>query len=410
MPEFLTLLPPFEALDKLLSQLNTIPRAESISTADALGRVIAQDVKAQVSLPAFPRSTVDGYALRAQDTFGATDSLPAYLKLVGEVSMGSTPDHEIEEGISSLIHTGGMLPQGADAVMMIEYTQQVQPDEIEIYRKLAVGENVIQIGEDVAINDVVIPAGTSLRPAEIGGLMALGLTEIMVSGLPKVGIISSGDEVIPPTDEPSLGEVRDVNTYTLEVLVRQAGGEPTSYGILPDDYEAIRTATAQALEENDLVVITAGSSASVRDLTAKVINSLGKPGVLVHGVNIRPGKPTILGICDQKPIIGLPGNPVSALVVAGLFVVAVIEKLLGQDNRRPKPTISAQLSVNLSSQTGREDWVPVKLIKEGGQTVADPIFGKSNLIFTLVQADGLVHIPPNAGGLAAGEQVQVHFI
>lgn len=410
MPEFLTLLPPSEALDKLLSQLNTISRAESISTADALGRVIAQDVVAQVSLPAFPRSTVDGYALRAQDIFGATESLPAYLKLVGEVPMGSMPDREIEEGKSFLIHTGGMLPQGADAVVMIEYTQQVQPDEIEIYRKLAVGENVIQIGEDVAINDVVIPAGTSLRPAEIGGLMALGVTAVMVSGLPKVGIISSGDEVIPPTDEPSLGEVRDVNTYTLKALIRQAGGEPTSYGILPDDYEAIRTATTQALEENDLVVITAGSSASARDLTAKVINSLGKPGVLVHGINIRPGKPTILGICDQKPIIGLPGNPVSALVVADLFVVAVIEKILGQGNRRPKPIVSAQLSVNLSSQTGREDWVPVRLIAADGETVADPIFGKSNLIFTLVRADGLVHIPPNAGGLAAGEQVQVHFI
>jgi molybdopterin molybdotransferase len=237
--------------------------------------------------------------------------------------------------------------------------------------------------------------------------MALGYTKVKVSKPPKVGIISSGDEVLPPEKEIKPGQVRDINTYTLSALVEQTGGFPISYGIVPDSFTEMEAVVRKAHVECDFVVITAGSSASARDMTADVINALGKPGVLVHGVNVRPGKPTILGVCDRKAVIGLPGNPVSALVIAGLFVVPLIEALLGVQARCPKPQVSAELTINLASQAGREDWVAVRLLETPKGFQAEPIFGKSNLIFTLAKADGLIRIPADATGLAAGETIEV---
>ncbi len=421
MPEFLTLLPPDEAREKLLSHLSkrTID-SETIEVIHALGRVTASDTFAPHPLPDFPRTTVDGYAVRAKDTFGATDSLPAYLSLIGEVPMGDTPSFELSAGQCALIHTGGMLPNSADAAVMIEYTQAIvgaehrsAPTEIEIFKSVADGENVIHIGEDVAQNQLVLPKGTQIRPAEVGGLMALGFTSIAVANKPRVGLISTGDEVIDPSQTPRPGQVRDINSFTLGALVEKCGGVAVHYGIFSDQFQALKEAAAKALSECDVVVITAGSSASTRDMTADVIRTLGEPGVLVHGINTRPGKPTILGVCNGKAVIGLPGNPVSALVNGYLFVVPVIEKLLGA-NPKPNPTVQAKLTVNLPSQAGREDWWPVKLIKNRKSKIenyeAEPIFGKSNLIFTLAAADGLLRIHPDATGLGAGEIVEVVLI
>jgi molybdopterin molybdotransferase len=407
MPEFLTLLPPADAIDRFLSHLQVVPVPEKTSTELALGRVTISPILAPHPLPEFPRTTVDGYAVWAADTFGASESLPVYLHLIGEVPMGDSPDFRIEKSQCALIHTGGMIPNGADAVVMVEYTQNARVGEIEILRAVAVGENVIAVGEDVKAGDEVIQAGMRLRPAEIGGLMALGVTEIDVARRPRVGIISSGDEVIPPEQQPLPGQVRDVNAYTLSALVEEAGGEPILYGIIPDTQAAMLEAALQAKDGCDVVIITAGSSASSRDLTSIVIDQLGKPGVLVHGVNVRPGKPTILAVCDNKAVIGLPGNPVSALVIAGLFVVPVVKAYLGEQRSRPKATVPARLMVNLASQAGREDWVPVHLLTSQDGYQAEPIFGKSNLIFTLARADGLVCIPPDATGLGAGETVNV---
>ena len=424
MPEFLTLLPPDQARDELLAHLaSPIIDSESMDIIHALSRFTAADTFAPHPLPDFPRTTVDGYAVRAQDTFGASDSLPAYLTLIGEVPMGDTPSFEIGDGQCALIHTGGMLPNGADAAVMVEYTQRIvgaerrsalaPTEEIEIFKSVADGENVIRIGEDVAQNQLVIPKGTQLRPAEIGGLMALGFTSINVAKKPRVGLISTGDEVIDPSQTPRPGQVRDINSYTLGALVEKAGGVAVRYGIFSDQFEALREAAAKALSECDVVIITAGSSASTRDMTADVIRTLGEPGVLVHGINTRPGKPTILGVCNGKAVIGLPGNPVSALVNGYLFVVPVIEKLLGA-LLKPKATVMAKLTVNLPSQAGREDWQPVKLIVNRQSSVvnyeAEPIFGKSNLIFTLASADGLLRIHPDATGLSAGEIVEVVLI
>ena len=433
MPEFLTLLPPDEARALLLSHLPSgTAGSDSLDSLLALGRVTAEDILAPHPLPEFPRSSVDGYAVRASDTFGASESLPAYLTLLGEIPMGAPAELSLAPSQCALIHTGGMLPANADAVVMLEYTQSINREdhhkkismdrvvksEIEILRPVAVGENVIAIGEDVRAGQVVIPRGASLREAEIGGLMALGITSLRVVRKPRVGLISSGDEVVEPNQPAGPGKVRDVNAYTLSALVTRAGGEPVRYGIVRDDFAALQAMAQKALAECDAVIITAGSSASTRDMTADVIRSLGAPGVLVHGINTRPGKPTILGVANSKAVIGLPGNPVSALVNGFLFVVPVIEKLLGL-NPRPRPAVMARLTVNLPSQAGREDWWPVRLLPPSPQAGggaesegrrADPIFGKSNLIFSLASADGLLRIPPDATGISAGEIVEVMLI
>ncbi len=407
MPEFLQLLPPREALERLLSNLPPLDAPEEIESSLASGRVTAEAVAASHPLPSFPRSTVDGYAVRAQDSYGASEGMPAYFNLAGEVPMGDEPHFRLGRGQCALIHTGGMLPENADAVIMLEQTQAVRPGEIEALKAVAPAENVLKVGEDVAAGQVVIPAGRRLRPADIGGLMALGITRLKVSRKPRVGILSSGDEVVSPEREIRPGQVRDVNSYSLSALVDEAGGIARRCGILPDRADELLSAARQALADNDLLVITAGSSASTRDLTADVINRLGAPGVLVHGVNVRPGKPTILGVCDRKAVIGLPGNPVSALVIAGLFVTPVIEALSGLSRQRMKSVVTARLTINLPSQAGREDWVPVELKRTAQGYDAEPIFGKSNLIFTLARADGLVRIAPDATGLEAGAMVEV---
>jgi len=433
MPEFLTLLPPDDARSLLLSHLSQpTTDSESIDVVSSLNRILAEDILAPQPLPDFQRTTVDGYAVRAGDTHGASDSLPAYLTLIGEVPMGDAPAFEIGQGQCALIHTGGMLPKGADAVVMLEYTQQtsevskdfgsVKNAEIEISRAVAHSENVIRIGEDVAQGQLVLPKGTRIRPAEIGGLMALGIQSVRVAKMVKVGLISTGDEVIDPSQTPRPGQVRDINSYTLGALIERNGGEAVRYGIINDNFESLKDTASKALSECEVVIITAGSSASTRDMTADVIRQLGKPGVLVHGINTRPGKPTILGVCNSKVVIGLPGNPVSALVNGYLFVVPVIDKLLGA-LPKPKATVQAELSVNLPSQAGREDWIPVRLIANRQSSTlapdasadvvnykADPIFGKSNLIFSLASADGLLRIHPDATGLSAGEIVEVVLI
>jgi molybdopterin molybdotransferase len=410
MPEFLKLIPTEQALEILLSHVKAKISTERIKTIQAMRRVTAHEIMAPMPLPSFPRSTVDGYAVHAADTFGASESLPAYLRLIGEISMGSAPDFDINPGESGIIHTGGMLPSSSDAVVMLEYTQTIGSDTLEISRPVAVGENIIKIGEDIKSGEKVIQAGIRIRPAEIGGLAALGMMEIDVVKKPVAGIISSGDEVISPELDLQPGQVRDTNSYSLAALIDEAGGYPKIYGILPDQYEKIFSVASKALNECDMLVITAGSSASARDLTARVINQLGPPGVLVHGVNIKPGKPTILAICNDKPVIGLPGNPVSALVIASLFVVPVVESLLGLPRASKRSHQLAKLTTNVPSQAGREDWVAAHLSTTPAGYVVDPIFSKSNLIFSLVRANSMIRIPPDATGLSAGEMVEVYLL
>jgi molybdopterin molybdotransferase len=409
MPEFLRLQTPSEALARLLETLP--PEAslgsQNIPTAEALGRVLAVDIRAPHALPPFPRSSVDGYAVRAADTFGASASLPAYLSVAGEVLMGTLTTLALDRGRAALVHTGGMIPAGADAVVMVEDTQVARPDEIEVLKPVAPGQNVLQLGEDVQTGEIVLRRGARLRAQELGGLMALGFTRAEVVRRPRVAILSTGDEVVAPEADPLPGQVRDVNTTTLAALVEQGGGEPVFYGILPDQREALEAAARRGHAECDVVLITAGSSVSTRDITSEIIATLGAPGVLAHGVALRPGKPTILAVCNGKPVIGLPGNPVSALVVAGLFVTPLLRRLLGVQAPRLIPRVTARLVTNIPSESGREDYVPVRVTGSEGDFTAEPVFGKSNLIFTLVRADGLVRVPSEANGLPAGIVVEV---
>ncbi len=408
MPEYLKLQSLADAKQLFWENLSQLhPVEEEIESRTALGRVTTVDVCSAEFLPAFTRSTVDGFAVLASSTHGASDALPVYLTLAGEVPMGMESTIKIDGEQTAIIHTGGMLPEGADAVVMMEQTQTTTDNLIEILKPVSAGENIVLKGEDVKPGDVVIPAGTPIRPAEIGGLLALGITKVKVARKPIVAILSSGDEVIPPEDTPAIGQVRDINSDALASLVLESGGLPQVYPIMPDNQAQITAVINQAFRSSDVVVVTAGSSASTRDMTAEVLDSLGKPGVLVHGINIKPGKPTILAVADGKPLIGLPGNPVSALVIAQLILKPLIHKMVGLTHHRVQPVINAILTVNLPSLAGRDDYYPVRLFRRPDHCMADPIFYKSNLIFSLVRADGLVHIPPEKTGVPAGETVEV---
>jgi molybdopterin molybdotransferase len=403
MPEFFEVLPPDEARSLWLAQVTHRSGTESIQTVGALGRITAQPVYSPEALPAFQRSTVDGYAVRAASTFGASDSLPAYLRLIGEVAMGQAASIDLKSAEAALIHTGGMLPPGADAVVMVEHTQVFSANEIEVLRPVASGENVLQVGEDIIPGEEILPGGHRIRSQDIGALLALGIAHsLTLNKQPYVSLFSTGDELVYP-DVQSLnpGQIRDINSGTIQALCVQAGADAEIVGIVPDDPDALYAALSDKFDTSDMLVVTAGSSVSTRDMTAEVINRLGKPGVLVHGVAARPGKPTILAVVDGKPVMGLPGNPVSALVMFTLFGVPAIAHLLGA--RLPlQVQMRARLTGNVPSAAGREDYVPVRLIKREGELWAEPVFGKSNLIFTLVRADGLLKVPLNTTGLREG--------
>ena len=406
-PEFFQVTPVADALHLLDAHWGPQAAHESIATEDALARIVAADIHSPEQVPAFRKSTVDGYAVKASDTFGATQALPAFLEVRGELKMGEVPQVDIDGGEALLIHTGGMLPISADAVVMVEYTQAAAETEIEVLRAAAPGENVIQAGEDVAQGSLILPRGHGLRPQDIGGLLAVGITEVDVLRRPRVGILSCGDELVPPEAELLPGKVRDINAYTLSALAQTHGAEPLRLGIAADKLEDYQRRAEAGLAQCDILLLSAGSSVSARDYTRDVINRLGPPGILQHGLATKPGKPTIIAVCQNKPVIGLPGNPVSALLVARQLLPHLIARYTGRRFSSP-PSIRARLSGRVASVSGREDWVAVRLCQQDdGLPLAEPIFGKSNLIFTLIGADGLLGVPLNTGGYDAGSEVDV---
>jgi len=410
MNELFTVRTPSDALAVLARACSPTARRDIVPLDRSLGRVVPEDVLAGESLPSFARSTMDGYAVRARDTHGASEQSPAYLRLAGDVPTGVVPSVRVGEREAVRTHTGAMIPPGADAVVIVEDTN-LHGDEVEVLAAAAPGENVLTRGEDVAAGTVAVPAGRRLRAADCGGLAALGVTELRVYGRPRVAILSTGDEVVPPSATPGPAQVRDVNATTVAAVVREAGGEPVPHGIAPDDEAALAAAARAALAGADMLVLSAGSSVSVRDLTARVVDALGAPGVLVHGIAIKPGKPTVLALCDGKPVVGLPGNPASALVVAWR-VLAPLVRLLGGERvdgaASERPERAAVLDLPVPSRPGREDYVPCRLARDANGTLrATPLFGSSNLIFTLVRADGLIAVPLDRSGIPAGERVQV---
>ncbi|HLB25683.1 MAG TPA: gephyrin-like molybdotransferase Glp [Nitrospirota bacterium] len=389
--------------------------SEEINVEDALGRVVAEQVVSDSMLPEFARSSMDGYALAARDTFGASDALPAYLAVVGEVLMGEEALTPVEKGRAVRISTGGMLPPGADAVVMLEHTQSLGGAEIEISRPAAPGENVVQPGDDIKKGEVVLRKGHRLRPQDMGALAGIGVTKVKVYRRPRVAIINTGNEIIDASLSPAPGQVRDVNSYNLAGLVRQAGGEPVRMGIFRDDYDSIKSAVEAGISDADAVAITGGSSVGTGDQTAKVINDTGRPGVLVHGVSVKPGKPVIIGVAGGKPVFGLPGHPVAVTVTFELFLGPLISKLSGEVDPLgiagiPKTrVVRAKMARNYSSAPGREDHLRVALEMRDGEIMARPVLGKSGLISTLVNAQGTVVVPPGKPGVEKGEWVDVRL-
>ena len=379
-------------------------RTETVPLYLALRRVPGEPVTAPHPLPGFPRSTVDGYAVRAADTYGVSEGLPGYLTVTGAVRMGAAPEGAVTPGCAIAIPTGGVIPPGADAVVMIEYTAEVMPGTIEVVRPVAPGEGVVRADEDARPGDEIIGGGRPLRPQDLGMLAAAGVTSVTVHKKPVVTIFSTGDEVVP-ADTPELkpGQVRDATAAALAALVADAGGEPVFGGIMPDDPGALETALRGALPASDVLVISAGSSVGARDETANAVARLGQPGIWCHGLAIKPGKPTLLAECAGVPVIGLPGNPRSALVVFRLIGAPVIRLVGGCTAPPPEPSTRARLSRDLASATGRLDVVQVK-VDDG---LAVPVFGLSALLSVLTAADGYIVIPDEATGLDAGSEVNV---
>jgi len=384
--------------------------SERVPLDGSLYRILSEDVAALEDLPEGARSTVDGFAVRAQDTFGASDSIPAFLDVAAMVTMGIMPDFEIHTGQAAQIPTGGFLPRGADAVVMVEYTNPAGANSIEVTRPVTVKTNVLEKGEDAKSGEALLRAGKRLRPQELGFLAALGITEVCVYRQPRVAVISSGDEVIPIDRKPELGQIRDANSHAISALVRASGAEPISFDIVPDDAGLLAETLRRALGLADVVAISGGSSVGTRDLMVEVVARLPNTKILAHGVAIRPGKPTLLANQMEKAIIGLPGHPVSALIVAQIFLAPFLQYLQGGKLEKGPPghPIKAALATSVHSTIGLEEYVRVRIEEtaEGAYT-AQPIFGKSGMLSTMVKAGGIILIPMNAEGFSRGEVVQV---
>jgi molybdopterin molybdotransferase len=378
--------------------------AETVGLGEALHRVPAAPVAAPHPLPGFARSTVDGYAVRAADTYGVSEGLPGYLDVAGAVLMGAEPDVTVGPGTVAVMPTGGVLPPGADAVIMVEYTQEAMPGTIEVTRPVAPGEGVVRADEDAAAGAELVPAGRPLRAQDLGMLAAAGVTQVSVHTRPRVTVFSTGDEVVPPqTARLRPGQVRDATATALGALIAQAGGEACPGGIIPDDQAALEAALRGALPGSDMIVISAGSSVGARDETAIAVARLGPPGIWCHGLAIRPGKPTLLAECAGVPVIGLPGNPRSALVVFRLIGMPLLRRAGGCTSPPAEPVVRARLARDVASAAGRLDVVQVRL--EDGAAV--PLFGLSALLSILTAADGYVVVPEEATGLGSGTDVDV---
>ncbi|WP_372813919.1 gephyrin-like molybdotransferase Glp [Paenibacillus sp.] len=396
-----------ETMAVIEEQFAPIHEPVRISTLEAVGRILAEDVFSREQVPPFARSTVDGYAVQAKTTYGASESLPAFLDITGNIHMGKRAELPLVEGQAQYMPTGGMLPEGADSVVMIEHVEEVG-DLLNVYRQVAPGENVIRAGDDVRVGDRVLARGSRLRPQDVGVLAAIGVTEIAVYPIPVVGILSTGDEIVPPDKaELSPGEIRDINSIMIGARLAQLGAKAVYGGIVRDEYEELITRAKALFEQVDLLLLSGGSSVGTRDFTVQVLEALGEPGVLVHGVATKPGKPTIIGKSQGKPVVGLPGHPVSALIMFDLLVVSILRRLQGESNEVPDKRSRARISRNVPSAAGRSDYIRVRLEERGDELWAVPVFGKSGLVTTMVESDGIVEIAANKEGVVEGEQVKV---
>lgn len=408
MKAFFKVVTPEEA-KRIILEVNPVG-TEKIETIRARGRVLAEDIYSQVDLPHFHRAAMDGYAVQARDTFGASASLPAYLKVAGTVEMGKEAARPLAKGEAMRISTGGMLPPEGDAVVMVEYTDEVGEGTVEIHRGVSPWQNVILIGDDIKKGELVFRSGRRLRAHDLGALTGVGISSLSVFKKPRVSLISTGDEIVDADTEPLPGQVRNINQHSLAGLIEECGSELNDLGVIRDDREALGMALIKALDLADLVLLSGGSSVGARDIALDAILSLPEARILFHGISVSPGKPTIFAKAAGKPLLGLPGYPVSALVIFDLFAAPLIRILGGEDSTTAcqfQKTARAILKTNVASQIGREDYVRVILEEVDGQPYATPLPSKSGAIFTLVKADGMIRIDLNQEGVEKGEEVEV---
>lgn len=400
----LTVMTPEELLTRIANTFGPLDRPpETVGLDRALGRVLAREIRAAQFVPGFDRSTVDGYALRGADTFGCSESIPALLTCEGAVEMGKEPAFAVGPYQCAAIPTGGALPEGADAVQMVEHTEDYGGGEIGIVKSVPPGANLIFKGDDVKPGDLVLRKGRRLEPQDVGALAALGVTQVPVVPKLRVGLISTGDELVPPEGDPGPGQVRDVNGPLVAALLAQVGAEAVPLGIVPDREELLREAVEKALERCHCVVLSGGSSVGEKDAACRVMASLGE--VLCHGVAMKPGKPTLLGKAGGKPILGLPGHPVAALFTAKLFLIPLLARLEGRT--WAERTVSARLAQTVPANHGRAQYTGVTLEEKPDGLWAVPIWGKSGLITTLAGADGFFCVPRDREGIPAGKSVEV---
>jgi len=416
MREFLELNP----LEKFWQQLESCLekkklQVEKIKLNNAAGRILAEDILSPVDLPPFSRSTVDGYAVKAADTAGASASMPTYLDIIGSVQMGQKTEIELKSGQVAAVPTGGMIPQNADAVLMIEDTEKIESKLIESFKALAVGENIVQKAEDIGAGELLFKKGHKIMARDIGALAGLGITEFDVFQKAAVSIISTGDELIPAEAKAKAGQIRDINSYSIAAYLDKIGAETKKVGIIKDKFDNLKSALQKELGQ-DLVLISGGSSVGIKDMTIDLLNSLGEPGVLLHGLAIKPGKPTILADIEGTIVVGLPGHPASAWTVNTVLSAEIVRVLNGEKkpsemgSENNKYFIEAELTRNLVSDKGREEYIPVKIIEKNEKLFAEPLLAKSSLITNLAYGDAVLKIPQNKEGIDKGELVRLKLI
>ncbi len=389
--------------EKIISEnrLSFVAEPENVKLSECLGRILYEDIYSAENIPAFNRSTVDGFAVKATDTYGASESIPAQLTVKGEILMGEEAKISLCDGECIRISTGGMLPEGADAVVMVENTDCTFDDFCLCFKAVSPFENVTRKGDDLKEKSLILTKGTVLSAKHTGVLAALGIGTVKVAKKIRVGIVSTGDELVEIEEKLTVGKIRDINTHLLMSLITEMGCVAESYGIIGDSFQEIYSAVKKSAEENDIVLISGGSSAGVKDMTVKVISELGK--VHFHGIALKPGKPTIYGTVDGKAVFGLPGNPAAAYYVTLLTVKPLIERLY--EEKKKHRTVCAKISRNISSNHGREEVISVKL-KDGK---AEPLYAKSAFVGTLAESDGYIIIERDREGLKENEEVTVYI-
>ncbi|MGM0395648.1 MAG: gephyrin-like molybdotransferase Glp [Bacillota bacterium] len=380
---------------------------EEVGLLQSRGRVLSEDIVSDINVPEFDRSTVDGYAIIVEDSHGATESIPSILDILGEVRMGETPEYGVKSGQAVYVPTGGMMPRGATGMIMIENTEKMDEDTVLLFKPISKGENMVLKGEDIETGEVVLQSGRIIGANEVGVLASLGRKMVKVVKKPRVYILSTGDEVIDLDEELEMGKIRDINSYALSAMIEDIGGEVTGRKIIKDDYNILMEGVRNALENADLVLLSGGSSVGTRDYTHKVITALQGKGVLAHGLSIKPGKPTIIGDGKGKLIVGLPGHPVSSIVVFKAIVEPYVFSLLGSESITRK--ITAATTHNFPSSPGKETYHMVTVREENGKVLATPSFGKSGMITLLSSSTGYIVIREHEEGIDKGEEREVYL-